>query len=226
MIPEMGCALSALANRAAACAAAYHPPRQQHLPIPPTSSAPCWASSAGAAALIFGPRDWNDFARTDGALPQPRIPSGPFGVYHYEIASCVRQAPPDASCVRSTQYCPRQTFIEPTDEDICGCLDTNPIVAGNYMTGETAWWGNNICAAIRSRPPRIHPFAGSRKPGCDPVADRLLVNLVRHLPGEACLLRNSTPIPRPARDWLVRERVDGIRHWKVLGILQLGRCRP
>ena len=181
--------------------------------------------SEGAVALIFGPPDdWNDFAaHLDGAPAATSKDSvGAFlGVYHYVKLHPVFDKLP-ARCLMRQVYrniVPARTFIEPTDEDICGCLDTNPIAAGNYMTGETAWWGNNIL---------VRRFGAGRlvfthlrvleNLGRDPVADRLLVNLVRHFARRSVPSPEPTPIPRPARDWLVRERVDGIRHWKVLGM--------
>ena len=39
---------------------------------------------------------------------------------------------------------PNKTFLESGDEDICGAFDTTPIATGNYMVGETAWWGNDL----------------------------------------------------------------------------------
>lgn len=179
----------------------------------------------GAVALLFGPPDdWNDLAEhLDGDVSATgKDAVGAFlGVYHYVKLHPVFDKLP-ARCLMRQIYrnvAPPKTFLEPTDEDICGCLDTTPIAAGNYMMGESTWWGSDIL---------VRRFGAGRlvfthlrvleNLGRDPVADRLFVNLVRHFARRSVPSPEATPLLRGARDWLARERTDRIRHWKILGM--------
>lgn len=112
-----------------------------------------------------------------------------------------------------------KTFKDPTDEDICGTFDTAPIAAGHYMTGETTWWGSDILVR-RFGSGRI-VFTHMRvleHLGKDPVADRLFVNMLKHFSRRS--LPSSEPVTQDlkAAEWLRRERVDNVRHWRVIGM--------
>ncbi|HOD52046.1 MAG TPA: glycoside hydrolase family 2 TIM barrel-domain containing protein [Candidatus Hydrogenedentes bacterium] len=179
----------------------------------------------GAVALIFGPPDdWNDFAqRLEGDVSATSKDAvGAFlGVYHYAKLHPVFEKLP-ARCLMRQAYrniVPPKTFLETTDEDICGCFDTAPIAAGNYMMEESSWWGNDIL---------VRRFGAGRlvfthlrileNLGWDPVADRLFVNLIRHFVRRSVPSSEPCTLPRAAYDWLARQRQQEVRHWKVLGM--------
>lgn len=179
----------------------------------------------GAVALIFGPPDdWNDLAGLLDAsvTATSKDAVGAFlGVYHYVKLHPVFEKLP-ARCLMRQPYrniVPPKTFLEPTDEDICGCLDTAPIAAGNYMTDQSSWWGNDIL---------VRRFGAGRlvfthlrileNLGRDPLAERLFVNLVRHFARRSVPSVESAALPRDAQDWLIQQRRDDVRHWKVLGM--------
>ena len=179
----------------------------------------------GAVALIFGPPDdWNDLAdHIDGnASATSKDAVGAFlGAYHYAKLHPVFERLP-ARCLMRQPYrnvVPAKTFVEPTDEDICGSLDTAPIAAGHYMTDASAWWGNDIL--VRRLGAGRLVFTHLRileHLGADPVADRLLVNMVRHFVRRSVPSSQPAQLQRQARDWLLRERATGVRRWKVLGM--------
>jgi hypothetical protein len=178
----------------------------------------------GAVALFFGPPDdWNDFAAyLDGAPAATGKDSigSSLGVYHYVKLHPVFEKLPARSLMRQVyrNIVPARTFIEPSDEDICGCLDTRALAAVNATPEETAPWGDNILVrrfgAGRLIFTHLRVFENL---GRDPVADRLLVNFVRHFARRSVPSPEPAAIPRPARDWLVRERSTNLRRWKVLG---------
>jgi hypothetical protein len=179
----------------------------------------------GAVALFFAPPDdWNDFAEhLDGEVSATSKDAvGAFlGVYHYAKLHPVFEKLP-ARCLMRQPYrnvVPPKTFLEPTDEDICGCLDTTPIASGNYMMGESTWWGNDIL--VRRLGAGRLVFTHLRileNLGRDPVAERLFVNLVHHFARRSVPSSEPSTLPRAARDWLTRERANTVRHWKILGM--------
>ncbi|MGI6461301.1 MAG: glycoside hydrolase family 2 protein [Candidatus Hydrogenedentales bacterium] len=179
----------------------------------------------GAVALFFAPpEDWNDFAsHLDGAPTATGKDSigASLGVYHYVKLHPVFEKLPARSLMRQVyrNIVPARTFIEPSDEDICGCLDTRALASENATSGETAPWGDNILVrrygAGRLIFTHLRIFENL---GQDPVADRLLVNFVRHFARRSVPSPEPVAILRPARDWLVRERSTNLRRWKVLGL--------
>jgi len=179
----------------------------------------------GAVALIFGPPDdGNDFAAClDGDLAATSKDAvGAFlGVYHYVKLHPVFEKLP-ARCLMRQVYrniVAPKTFLEPTDEDICGCLDTSAIAAGNHTMDRSSYWGNDIL---------VRRFGAGRlvfthlrileNLGHDPVADRLFVNLVRHFARRSVPSVQPATLPRTGQDWLTQQRRDEVRHWKVLGM--------
>jgi beta-galactosidase len=181
--------------------------------------------NGGAVAIVFGPPDdWNDLANhLDEALTATSKDAvGAFlGVYHYVKLHPVFDGLPSRGLMRQPyrDTVPAKTFVEQSDEDICGCFDTTPIATGNYMMGETTWWGSDILVK-RYGSGRI-VFTHLRlfeHLGRDPVADRLFVNLLKHFS------RRSVPSSEPmhaqqrAEGFLKNERTNHLRHWKVIGM--------
>lgn len=178
----------------------------------------------GAVAILFGPPDdWNLLAdRVDPAIrATSKDAVGAFlGMYHYVKLHPVFDGLPARGLMRQ-QYrntVSAKTFLETSDEDICGTFDTTPIAEGNYMMGETKWWGSDIL--VRRYGSGRLVFTHLRileHLGADPVADRLFVNLLKHF------ARRSVPSERPASldqkavEWLRRERTERVRRWMVVG---------
>jgi len=178
----------------------------------------------GAVALFFGPpEDWNDLAvRIDESLKAtPKDAVGCFlPACHYVKLHPVFDALPARGLMRQAyrNVVPPRTFLESGDEDICGAYDTVPIAAGNYMMGETAWWGSDIL---------VRRYGGGRivfthlrvleHLGDDPVADRLFVNLLNHFSRRSVPSDAPLPLDQKAVEWLRGERLQRTRRWMVLG---------
>ncbi|MFO7774175.1 MAG: glycoside hydrolase family 2 TIM barrel-domain containing protein [Candidatus Hydrogenedentota bacterium] len=84
----------------------------------------------GGVTLIFEPPpDWNDFAASlDPALcaTSRDAQGGLSGAFHYARAHPVFEGLPNQRLMDSAYVntIPTRTFVEPTEEDICGCFDT------------------------------------------------------------------------------------------------------
>jgi hypothetical protein len=179
----------------------------------------------GAVALFFGPPDdWNDLAEQidPGILATSKDAVGAFlGVYHYVKLHPVFDGLPARGLMRQAyrNTIPARSFKEASDEDICGSYDTSPIAQGNYMAGETSWWGSDIL--VRRFGLGRLVFTHLRVLEClgtDPVADRLFANLIRHFSRRALPAAEAPALEVKAAEWLRRERTDNVRHWKVLGM--------
>ncbi len=178
----------------------------------------------GAVALFFAPpSDWNDLAdRIDPAIrATSKDGVGAFlGMYHYAKLHPVFDGLP-ARCLMRQPYrntVAPKTFLESSDEDICGTFDTNPIAAGNYMIGETAWWGSDIL--VKKYGSGRIVFTHMRvieKIGKDPVAERLFVNLLKHFSRRSVPSDHIAPLDQKAVEWLRRERNETVRKWMVVG---------
>lgn len=178
----------------------------------------------GSVAIVFGPpSDWNDVAdRIDpGIRATSRDAVGAFlGMYHYVKMHPVFDGLP-ARCLMRQAYrnvVPAKTFAEASDEDICGTFDTAPIAAGNYMMGESAWWGSDIL--VRRHGNGLLVFTHLRileNLGKDPVADRLLTNLLRHFSRRSVASEGIVPLDQKLVEWLRRERTENVRKWMVIG---------
>ncbi len=178
----------------------------------------------GAVALFFAPpEDWNDLAAMldSGLEATPKDAVGGFlPACHYVKLHPVFDGLPSGGLMRQPyrNVVPPVTFLEPGDEDICGTYDTTPIAAGNYMTGETAWWGSDIL--VRRYGSGRVAFTHLRvleKLGNDPVADRLFINMLNHfsrrsVPSNAPLAPNQRAV-----EWVRAERVQYVRRWMVIG---------
>jgi beta-galactosidase len=178
----------------------------------------------GAIAIFFGPpEDWNDLAVLLGdeltATPKDAV-GGFLPAFHYVKLHPVFDKLP-SRCLMRQPYCnivPARTFLEPGDEDICGTFDTMPVAAGNYMAGEAAWWGSDIL---------VRPYGSGRivmthlrlleHLGTDPVADRLLVNLLNHFGRRSVPPVAPLPPEQKAVEWLRLQRTHTVQRWMVLG---------
>ncbi|MCP4644404.1 MAG: hypothetical protein GY851_28430 [bacterium] len=183
------------------------------------------AVRGGAVAIMFGPPDdWNDLAeRIDEDLMATNKDSvGAFlGMYHYVKLHPVFEDLPARCLMRQTyrNVVPAKTFVETSDEDICGTFDTTPIADGNYMMGETTWWGSDILVR-RFGSGRI-VFTHLRlleNLGEDPVADCLFVNMLKHFSRRSVPSSEPAEIAQHAVDWLRREKTDRTRLWNVIGM--------
>lgn len=179
----------------------------------------------GASAIFFGtPADWNDLAEQSKDLPKAtsRDAVGAFlGMYHYVKLHPVFEGLP-ARCLMKQVYrniAPPKTFLEPSEEDICGTFDTAPIAAGNYMMGESAWWGSDIlvCSYGVGRLFFTH-LRIMENLGVDPVADRLFVNLIQHAGRRSVPSKEEIPVEGRLVEWLREERTNQTRKWMVVGM--------
>jgi beta-galactosidase len=179
----------------------------------------------GAVALVFGPPDdWNDLAaELDPSLTATSKDAvGAFmGIYHYIKLHPVFDHIPSRCLMRQPyrNVVPPKTFLEKSDEDICGTFDTAPASSGEYMIEDTAWWGSDILVR-RYGTGRI-VFTHLRvleNLGHDPVADRIYVNMLRHF-GLRSVPAKTEPSPdQKALDWIQARRVSDIRRWAVIGM--------
>ncbi len=178
----------------------------------------------GAVALVFGPPDdWNDLAERLGedVKATSKDAVGAFlPVFHYVKFHPVFEGLPTRCLMRQPYRCvvPARTFVEASDEDICGSFDTTPIATGHYMMGQTAWWGSDIL---------VRRFGAGRVVfthlrvlehlGEDPVADRLFVNLVNHFARRSVPAEKMLPHDPRAAEWLRTQRAENVRKWMVIG---------
>lgn len=178
----------------------------------------------GAIAIFFGPPgDWNDFAERlgEGLSATSKDAVGAFlPVVHYVKLHPVFDGLPTRCLMRQPyrNVVPAKSFLELGDEDICGCFDTAPIAAGNYMMQQATWWGSDLL---------VRRFGAGRivlthlrvleHLGEDPVADRLFINFLNHFSRRS--VPSPDPLPRDPRlaDWLRNERTNNVRRWMVLG---------
>ena len=178
----------------------------------------------GTIAIIFSPPgDWNDLAaRMDTPVKATSKDAvGAFlGVYHYVKLHPVFDGLPSRGLMRQPyrNIVPPKTFWETSDEDICGTFDTHPIAAGNYMVGETDWWGSDIL--VRRYGAGRLVFTHLRiieNLGTDPVADRLFVNMLKHFARRSVPSEGAAPLHAEAVEWLRKECTEGLRRWMVAG---------
>ncbi len=178
----------------------------------------------GAVALFFSPPDdWNDLAEHLGpgleATPKDAV-GGFLMACHYVKLHPVFEKLPARGLMRQPyrNVVPAKTFIEMSDEDICGTFDTAPVAAGHYMIEETPWWGSDIlvrrygAGRVLFTHLRVLEHLGE-----DPVADRLFVNLLSHF------ARRSVPSDAPLKvepkavEWLRGIHSEKTRKWMVIG---------
>lgn len=178
----------------------------------------------GAVALFFHPPDdWNDLAeRLDETIKAtPKDAVGCFlPVCHYAKLHPVFDGLPARGLMRQPykNVIPEKSFLETSDEDICGSFDTMPAASGNYMMSDAKWWGSDIL---------VKRFGSGRlvfthlrvleNLGADPLANRLFVNLLNHFARRSVPSDAPLPTNQKAVEWLRNERVQRTRRWMVVG---------
>lgn len=178
----------------------------------------------GAIAIFFGPPDdWNELAAlldSDiSATPKDAV-GGFLPACHYVKLHPVFEKLPSRGLMRQpyANVAPAKTFLELGDEDVCGTFDTTPIALGNYMVGETTWWGSDLLVR-RYGSGRI-VFTHLRileHLGEDPVADRLFVNLLNHFGRRSVPPSAPLPLEQKAVEWMRTQRNQHVRRWMVVG---------
>lgn len=178
----------------------------------------------GAIVIFFGPPDdWNDLAQLLGedvnATPKDAV--GAFlPVCHYVKLHPVFDKLP-ARCLMGQPYCnviPSKAFLETGDEDICGAFNASSIAADNYMVENPVWWSNDIL---------VRPYGDGRivmthlrvleHLGSDPLADRLLVNLINHFSRRSVPPKAPLPPEQKVVEWLRTEHTEHVRRWMIIG---------
>lgn len=192
---------------------------------PETELMQTFAQVAGGAVAIFfcPPDDWDELTeRIDPTLTAtPKDAVGCFLMAcHYAKLHPVFTGLPARGLMRQPyrNVIPAKTFVENSDEDICGTFDAMPAAAGNYMMGESKWWGSDIlvrrlgsgCVVLTHL--RVMEHLGS-----DPVADRLFVNLLNHFERRSVPSETLVDMDQKAVEWLRNERLQRSRRWMVLG---------
>jgi beta-galactosidase len=179
----------------------------------------------GAVAIFFGPPDdWNDFAGEldTPVTATPKDAVGAFlGVYHYAKLHPVFDGLPAGGLMRQPyrNVVAPLTFLESSDEDICGAFDAAPIAAGHYMTGQTTWWGSDILVSRYGSGRLVFTHLRILEHlGADPVADRLFVNMLQHFARRSVPSEVTEALHQPSLEWLRREQVESVRRWMVLGM--------
>ena len=189
---------------------------------------------AGAVALIFQPpADWNDYARIlDAALtatPSPCNTAFPAHA-HYAKMHPVFDALPARSIMGTTyaDLLPTSTFIETSDEDICGTYCASP------TDDEDPQWSTDIL---------VLPYGSGRlvfttlpileQLETNPVANHLLLNLLKHFSRRSIPSKKGTiQVNHTSVEWLRRERQENTQHWALIGMFphdptkSKGECFP
>lgn len=179
---------------------------------------------SGAIAIFFSPPDdWNELATLLGEdlTATPKDAVGCFlPVCHYAKLHPVFEKLP-SRCLMQQPYCnviPNKAFLEKGDEDICGAFNASSIASDNYMVENPVWWTTDIL---------VRPYGDGRivmthlrileHLGADPLAGRLLVNLLNHFFRRSVPPETPMPPEQKVVEWLRRERTDHVRRWMVIG---------
>jgi hypothetical protein len=178
----------------------------------------------GAVAIFFGPPDdWNDLAeRVDESLKAtPKDAVGCFlTTCHYAKLHPVFDGLPARGLMRQPyrNVIPAKTFLEMSDEDICGTFDSMAVAEGNYMIGETRWWGSDILVK-RHGTGRIvlTHLRVLENLGHDVAADRLFVNLINHFARRSVPSTSVLSLNQKEVEWLRNERNQRVRRWMTIG---------
>lgn len=170
----------------------------------------------GAVAIMFSPPpDWNDLAAViEPELGWARYAPGPGvrGAHHYAKLHPVFEGLP-ARCLLGSAYrnvLPPFAFIDFGEDDICGGVDL-------ARSGGPAWFNNVL----------IRRYGGGRVVfthlrilehlGQDPVADRLFVNLLKHLARRSLPAIGVLPVHQRAVEWMRAQRLEHLRRWMIIG---------
>lgn len=164
--------------------------------------------SGGAALMVQPPPDWNDIA-----APVPDIPTAtPIPVFwgHHHLARLhpVFDGLPTQGAMGAPyrNVVPPFAFEESSEQEIAGCTpgtgrELATVLVRRFGVGRLMFTHMPLLA---------HSDA-------DPVAARLLTNMITHLARRAVL--GGEPMPQHQRlvDWMRKERVEKIRRWRVIG---------
>ncbi|MFP4501617.1 MAG: sugar-binding domain-containing protein [Candidatus Hydrogenedentota bacterium] len=178
----------------------------------------------GAVAVFFGPPDdWNRLAEVSHLLPKATS-KGAVGcllpAVHYVKLHPVFDGLPTRCLMRQAYrgIVPNKTFLEHSDEDICGTFDTSPIASGNHRLDATTLWGSDIL---------VQRFGGGRLVfthlrllehlGEDPVANQVFVNLLNHFARRSVPAEDTLSPDVRVAEWLRTERGARVRRWMVIG---------
>ncbi|MCK5861813.1 MAG: hypothetical protein KAH38_04975, partial [Candidatus Hydrogenedentes bacterium] len=178
----------------------------------------------GAVAIFFSPpEDWNELTPTMDpditATPKDAV-GGFLPVCHYVKLHPVFDKLPAPGLMRQpyANIVADKTFLEPGDEDLCGSFDTTPVAAGNYMVGETAWWGNDLLVQRYGEGRIVFTHMHILEHlGKDPVAERLFINLLNHFGRRSMPPATTLPPNQKAVEWLRTQRTAHVRRWMVIG---------
>lgn len=181
-------------------------------------------AKGGAIAIFFGPPgDLNELAALldDNIRATPKDAVGGFlPVVHYVKLHPVFDKLPARGLMRQPYHniIPPKTFLEISDEDICGAFDATPVAAGNYMTGETAWWGSDIlvkrygAGRLVMTHMRILEHLDN-----DPMAEYVFVNMLNHFARRSVPPAAPLPPDQKAVEWLRTQRTHTTRRWMIAG---------
>lgn len=168
----------------------------------------------GAVAVFFGPPDdWNTFAdfynedihATSVAL------SGDAHVAQFARLHPVFDALPVPALLNDSMagMAPHKRFAEKSDEDIAGAIvGTDGLEAVPTFLVRRLGEGRIVFTHWRVL----------ERLGVDPVAERIFVNLLRHVTRRAVPLGNRLKINQAAVEWMRGEQAERLQHWRVMGV--------
>jgi hypothetical protein len=176
----------------------------------------------GAVAIFFDPPDdWNELAEAvDDHIMATSRGVGTYNCFDYVKLHPVFDQLPTRCCMGQIyrDVAPGATFIEASDEDICGALNTDDVFLQSIDWGKRCDpWSSHIL---------VRRFGSGRivfthlnileNLDSDPVAARLFVNLLNHFNRRSVPPEGEVqPLPAAAQ-WMGIERKN-VRRWKVIG---------
>ena len=173
----------------------------------------------GAVALFFQPpEDWNDFARhidTELLATQEPANSVDPAQVHYAKSHPVFDSLPSRSIMGATygQLIPATTFLEESEEDICGCIrsagyDSDAIVGSNILVKK---YGSGRIVFIS--------LTIMERLGQNPAADHLFVNLLKHFARRSVPSQSgSFAVHQRSVEWIRNQRNDFTQNWAIIGM--------
>ena len=178
----------------------------------------------GAIALFFSPPpDWNSLAQqlepemSLSATSRPLCNDSQV-LGHYAKLHPIFEGLPARDFMRMPyrNILPQHSFVETGEEDISGHMTLER--PGRATGSREVWWGNNILVRRygSGRIVFLHmPLLEHHQD--DPVADRMLLNLVQHFERRSVPSQIPLPIAQSAVEWLRLMRNQKLRRWMVIG---------
>ncbi len=181
-------------------------------------------AKSGAVVIVFDPpEDWNDLADMfDPALRATSRPvgGGNFGCYHFAKMHPVFEDLPTRGLMSQAyaNVLAQKTFVEKSDETICGVLDARPQAKNDSNEQGGSWWGNDILVKRYGSGRLVFTHMQIlQNLGYDPVADRIFINMLNHFSSHSVPADEPALPDKAAIEWLRKERTGKVRRWMIIG---------